>query len=158
MGVNNMNSRIVMFFTFCSSFLIASSTAMSQISIIQTSSSDSTIVSPQGQSTQAQETAITIDSASLGQPYILSLSASQGTQLTGQITLNGRVIQELKDNQASINLSPLLSKGRQEIKISGNYQPVQSSVKVEFSGPGTQVTQLTSGNGILNQTLIIDVQ
>jgi len=158
MGVNNMNSRIVMFFTFCSSFLIASSTAMSQISIIQTSSSDSTIVSPQGQSMQTQETAITIDSASLAQPYTLSLSTSQGAQLTGQITLNGRVIQELKDNQASLNLSSLLSKGRQEIKISGNYQPVNSSVKVEFLGPGTQVTQLASGNGILNQTLIIDVQ
>jgi len=131
---------------------------MSQISIIQTSSSDSTIISTKGQSTQVQETAITIDSASLAQPHILSLSASQGIQLTGQITLNSRVIQELKDNQASINLSPLLSKGIQEIKISGNYQPVPSSVKVEFSGPGTQVTQLASGNGILNQTLIIDVQ
>ena len=153
-----MNSIIVMFFTFCSSFLIASNTAMSQISIIQTSSSDSTTVSSQGQSTQVQETAITIESASLAQPYILSLSASQGTQLTGQITLNGRVIQELKDNQASINLSPLLSTGRQEIKISGNYQPVDSSVKVEFSDSGTQVTQLASGNGILNQTLIISVQ
>lgn len=153
-----MNSKIVMFSTFCSSFLIASNTAMAQISIIQTSSLDSTIVSTQGQSTQVQEIAITIDSASLRQPYILSLSASQGTQLTGQITLNGRVIQELKDNQASIDLSPLLSKGRQEIKISGNYQPVQSSVKVEFSGSGTQVSQLASGNGILNQTLIISVQ
>jgi len=131
---------------------------MSQISIIQTSSSDSTIISTKGQSTQVQETAITIDSASLAQPHILSLSASQGIQLTGQITLNSRVIQELKDNQASINLSPLLSKGIQEIKISGNYQPVPSSVKVEFSGPGTQVTQLASGNGRLNQTLIIDVQ
>jgi len=107
---------------------------------------------------QTQETAITIDSASLAQPYTLSLSTSQGAQLTGQITLNGRVIQELKDNQASLNLSSLLSKGRQEIKISGNYQPVNSSVKVEFLGPGTQVTQLASGNGILNQTLIIDVQ
>ncbi len=117
-----------------------------------------TSVFTQYQSFQRQETFISLESANIGQPYVLSISATPGTQLTGQITLNDSVVQEFKDNQAEINLSPLLSKGRQKIKISGNYQPVQSSFQVKFSGPGTQVIQQTSGNGILNQTLIIDVQ
>lgn len=155
-----MNTKILFFSTFCSAFLMASTTALSQISIIQNSVQSSTNVSinEQGRIVQSQTTVISVDSTNMSQPYILRISAPEGTQLTGQVTLNGRVITELKDNQTEINISPLLSKGTQTIKISGTYQPAQSSVKIEISGPNTQLSQETSGYGILDQSLIINVQ
>ena len=137
-----------------------SSTALSQNTIIQSSIQRSKSVSTneQGQSFQSQTTLISVDLSNMSQPYILRISAPQGTQLTGKVIFNGRVIRELKGNQSEINISPNLSRGRQTIKISGTYQPAQSSVKVEISGPNTQISQETSGYGILDQTLIIDAQ
>ena len=117
-----------------------------------------TRVFTQFQSFQRQETVISLDSVNIAQPCVLSISATQGTQLTGQITLNGRVVKEFKGNQVEINISPLLSKGRQKLKILGHYQPALSPVKVKILSFGTQTTQQTSGNGILNKSLIIDVQ
>ena len=101
---------------------------------------------------------INLDSANLGQPYILSVSATSGTQLTGQITINGTVVKDLKDSSVELDVSPLLPKGTQTIKITGNYQPVESSVEIKLSGPGIEVSQQTSGNGIIDQTLIVNVQ
>lgn len=72
--------------------------------------------------------------------------------------MNGVVVQEMQKNNTSINLSPLLSKGKQKIEISGSYKPASSSVFVNLSGSGTEVTQQTGGSGRLAQTLIIDVR
>jgi hypothetical protein len=109
-------------------------------------------------SLQQQKTAINIDINNLSSPCILSITPAGYTQLVGKISVNGVVIQNLNKNQASVNLSPLLSTGINYIEISGNYKPAQDSVRIEFAGPGTKVTQETGGNGILRQTLIIAVQ
>ncbi len=76
----------------------------------------------------------------------MSISATSGTQLTGQITISSTVVKDLKDNSVEIDVSPLLSKGIQTIKITGNYQPVESSIEIKLSGPGIEVSQQTSGN------------
>ena len=141
--------------------LITSSKILSKSVISQNSSqssSSSVSTNEQGETSASQTSVISIESDNLAQSDNPSITANQATEITGQITLNGKLIQDLKVNQALINLSPLLSKARQTIKISGTYQPVQLPVKVEFSRPDTQVTQQTSGNGILDQTLIINVQ
>ncbi len=101
---------------------------------------------------------VSFSSTAKQQPYILSVAANTPTQVTGQILVNGVVVQEMQNNNTSINLSPLLSKGQQKIEISGTYKPASSSVFVKLSGPGTEVTQQTGGNGRLMQTLIIDVR
>jgi hypothetical protein len=103
-----------------------------------------------------QRTTLNLNSADLSSPYILSISTT-GSQLNGEITMDGKVIKQLKNNQTSINLSPYLSKGQQTIEISGNYSPQSASVELEFSGPGRNATQQTSGSGMLNYTLMITV-
>ncbi len=125
---------------------------------VNQSSSSSQSVNQSSSSSQSGVLEINLDSANLGQPYILSISATSGTQLTGQITINGTVVKDLKDNSVEIDVSPLLSKGTQTIKITGNYQSLESSVEIKLSGPGIEVSQQTSGNGIIDQTLIVNVQ
>lgn len=109
-------------------------------------------------SSSQRQDSVSFSSTAKQQPYILSVAANTPTQVTGQIFLNGVVVQELQKNNTSINLSPLLSKGKQKIEISGSYKPASSSVFVNLSGPGTEVTQQTGGSGRLAQTLIIDVR
>lgn len=125
---------------------------------INQSSSSSQSVNQSSSSSQSGILEINLNSANLGQPYILSISATSGTQLTGQITINGTVFKDLKDSSVEVDVSPLLAKGTQTIKITGNYQPVESSVEIKLSGPGIEVSQQTSGNGIIDQTLIVNVQ
>jgi len=114
--------------------------------------------STQTNSSQTNETVISLDADKLGQSYILRVSAPKGTQLVGQITLRNKVIKRFASNQAVLNLSPYLLRGRQTLKIAGTYKPAQSSVKVEFSGPGTVLSQETGGSGKLDQTLVVSVQ
>ena len=108
-------------------------------------------------SLQHQQTAITINGANLKAPHFLSITTAGSTQLVGEIAVNGVVVKNINNNQASVNLSPLLSTGINSVEISGNYKPARDSVRIQFSGPGTKVTQQTSGNGILRETLIIAV-
>lgn len=114
--------------------------------------------STQTNSRQTNETVISLDAAQLGQPYVLRVSAPKGTQLTGQISLGNKVIKRFASDQAVLNLSPNLLRGRPTLKISGTYKPAQSAVKVEFSGPGTDLSQEIGGSGKLDQTLVINVQ
>ena len=106
---------------------------------------------------QHQQTAITINGANLKAPHFLIITTAGSTQLVGEIAVNGVVVKNINNNQASVNLSPLLSTGINSVEISGNYKPARDSVRIQFSGPGTKVTQQTSGNGILRETLIIAV-
>ena len=110
-------------------------------------------------SSRAQETStIDLDSHTLRQPHYLTVSAEKGTQIIGQITLDGRAIQNIRGNRTAINLSNRLSRGRHLIEVFGNYRPASSSVQVEFSAPDTTVSQTTGGNGVVRQTLILDVR
>lgn len=110
-------------------------------------------------SSRAQETStVNLDSQTLRQPHYLTVSAEKDTQIIGQITLDGKAIQNIRGNRTAINLSNCLSRGRHLIEIFGNYRPATSSVQVEFSAPGTRVSQSTGGNGVVRQTLILDVR
>ena len=106
---------------------------------------------------QVQETTIDVNAANLRQPHILTISSSTRS-LTGQIKLNGRVLKNITNRDIRINLSPHLRSGENTIEISGNYSPANSSVKVEFIGPNTQVNQQTGGSGKINQLLMIFVE
>lgn len=107
---------------------------------------------------QTQESTINISSNNLRKPNTLIISGTTpGTQLNGDVRVNGVVVQRLRNNRTQINLSPRLSKGSNTIEISGGYRPTTSSVQILLSGPNTRISQQTQGNGILNQTLIVNV-
>jgi len=140
------------------------STSVAQTSIQQSScqysgqgSSSIQQTSTRTNSSQTNETVINLDAVNLEQPYVLRISAPKGTQVTGQITLRNKMIKRFAGNQAALNLSPILFRGRQTLKIVGTYKPAQSSVKVKFSGPGTELSQETGGSGKLDQTLVVNV-
>ena len=159
-----MNRKKLAIATGVTVLLTTSIPVMSQMikmnnNFVSTNTRSVSIVSDNSQvQEQIQETIISLNASELKQPHILSITPLTGTtQLTGQIKLDGRVIENLRNNKIEINLSPYLTTGRHEIEISGNYTPGNSSVKVEFTGPSTQVNQQTSGSGKLVQTLIIDV-
>lgn len=161
-----------LFLTVCVSLSIASTPVIAQISIqfinnkvvVKTGNGTNNINNPSmpptwqyHRSVQRQQTIIDSNSTPRRQAYVLNVSTNTTTQLSGYILVNGIVVNQLKA-KTSINLSPYLSKGRQKIEISGSYQPASSSVLVKLSGPGTEVSQQTGGDGRVKQTLIIDVR
>lgn len=106
-----------------------------------------------------QTTIINLSSDELQESYVLKISGSRyNSQLTGNIKLNGLIIAKLTDNSTQINLSPLLNKGKNTINIIGNYTPITSAFKVELIGVNTQVTQENTGNGNIENTLIVYVE
>ncbi|MDZ8051373.1 MAG: hypothetical protein RMX68_003875 [Aulosira sp. ZfuVER01] len=107
-------------------------------------------------SSDYQENAISLSADNLSHPHILSINTS-GSQLQGKIIFNGKVIKQIRGKSAYINLSPYLSVGEYTVKIVARYYPTSSSVNVELTGPGIDVTQATSGNGVLNYTLNVSV-
>jgi hypothetical protein len=119
------------------------------------SSSTSRIV--QSNSNSSQRTAVSLNSAALKQPSWLTVSMANG-QLNGQIKIGTKVIQSLRGERTTVNLAPYLSKGTKTITISGRYQPMRGAVRIEFSGPGNQVSQQSSGSGILNHSLVVTVR
>ncbi len=107
---------------------------------------------------QSQESTINISSANLRRPYTLRVStATAGARLNGEVRLNGAVVQRLRNNRTEINLSPRLSRGSNTIEISGTYRPASSSVRIEFVGSNTRISQQNQGSGSLNQTLTVNV-
>jgi hypothetical protein len=77
--------------------------------------------------------------------------------MTGKITLDGNIIQQIKDTRTEINLSPYLSVGQHTLEISVSYTPATASMSVEFTAPGTQVMNQTSGNGQISHIFNIRV-
>lgn len=104
-----------------------------------------------------QTNSLSISAANLKKPHILKIN-SPNAKLQGEIRINGKVVRRLKNNQLQINLSPYLSRGQQKIKISGRYTPATASVTLEMNSADNNITQQTSGNGILNYILDINVQ
>lgn len=107
---------------------------------------------------QSQSSMINLSANSLRQPCILSITSTNNAILTGQITLGSRVIRKFRGSRNFLDLSPYLSRGINNIKISGYYQPVQSQVKIEFSAPNNKISQQISGNGKLSQSLVLSVR
>jgi hypothetical protein len=113
--------------------------------------------SSSGDSFAYQKSSLTLSAANLSKPHILSINTS-GAQMTGEITVNGKVVKQISnDKNVNIDLSRYLSVGEQKVEISARYNPPSSSVKVELSGPGTNVTQQNSGNGALNYSIDVSV-
>ena len=100
---------------------------------------------------------VSLSAANLSQPHILKIETS-ATQLSGKIIVNGKLVKNLNDKTTEINLSPYLSVGEHKVEISANYAPATSSIKVEMNAPNSNVTQQTSGNGILNYQLNVSVR
>ncbi|BAY11991.1 hypothetical protein [Calothrix sp. NIES-2098] len=107
-------------------------------------------------SSDYQENAISLSAVNLSRPHILSINTS-GSQLQGKIVFNGKVIKQIRSKRTYINLSPYLCVGEHTVKIAAYYYPASSSVNVELKGPGIDVTQATSGSGVLNYTLNVSV-
>lgn len=104
-----------------------------------------------------QQMSVSLNAVNLSQPHILKIKTS-GQELTGQIILNDKVIQEIKGRHVEVNLSPFLSRGEQKIKIFASYFPVDSSVSLELDTPNTQLSQQSNSNGRLNASLNITVR
>jgi hypothetical protein len=107
---------------------------------------------------QLQSTSFDLRREDLKQAYWLSIRASSGTRLRGRIQLNGRVIQTLNGSSTIVNLAPYLRLGRQEVAIKGNYTPPEATVLLELKNDRTQIRQQSSGDGSLNQILMINVR
>jgi hypothetical protein len=108
---------------------------------------------------QSQKTTISLSRAELKQPNILTVSSSQSlTRLTGGIELNGRLLKKLNPNSTRVDLSPYLKPGKNIVAISGQYSPARTSVDVEFTSSNNHISQQMSGNGRVEQMLVIMVQ
>ncbi|NEP16088.1 MAG: hypothetical protein F6J97_04195 [Leptolyngbya sp. SIO4C1] len=110
----------------------------------------------QSSSFQSQETMVDIDSFDLSLPHLLEISTT-GSQLSGQISLNGVVIKTLSGSAITLDLVPYLEAGENVVEVTGSYSPATASVQLSFTGPGTSITQQTSGSGQLAQTLVLQV-
>lgn len=136
---------------------LATATAAIAGTSSQMNQASTSVIQQSTNSSQDQTTAIDLDFTRLRTPHILTVSTPAGTAVSGTIVVNGKIIQRLTAQGASLNVSPYLSRGRHTIKILGRYLPAQSSVQVKLSGSGTQVSQQTGGNGELRQTFVINV-
>lgn len=113
--------------------------------------------STSNQNGSSQKAAVNIDSRNLGLPYILNVKTSV-TKLTGQVKVNGQVIQKLNSTNNQFNLSPYLSIGKNRIEILASYSSSLSFIEVELLGPDISVVQQTNGTGVLSHTLIVIVR
>jgi hypothetical protein len=116
---------------------------------------DSNIMS--SENTDINRSNVTINTVDRKQPHVLKINSSNA-KLQGEIKINGKVVKRLNRNQSEINLTPYLSRGRQKIEISGRYIPATASVSIEMKSEGSNVSQQTSGSGILNYILDLDVE
>jgi predicted lysophospholipase L1 biosynthesis ABC-type transport system permease subunit len=106
---------------------------------------------------QKSSSSVSLRAVDVRQPHILKIDSS-GTQFVGKVTIDGKVAKKLDSKISEINLSPYLSVGEHTVEISGRYSPGSSSIKVELKGPGTNVTQQSSGNGVVNHSMTVTVQ
>lgn len=100
---------------------------------------------------------VSLSAAKLSQPHILTIETS-ATQLSGKIIVNGKVVKNLRNKTTKVDLSRYLSAGEHKVEISAKYAPTTSPIKVELNAPNSNVTQQTSGNGILNYQLDVSVR
>ncbi len=107
--------------------------------------------------TNIQSDSINISAANRKQPHILKIN-SGGAKIRGVIKINGKIVRRLNGNQSQINLSPYLTRGQKKVEISGSYTPVTASVNVEMKSNDNNITQQTSGDGIINYTLNLNVE
>jgi hypothetical protein len=108
-------------------------------------------------SVQQNSTTITLDSRNLSSSHYLKV-ITNSQKITGTITVNDRKLISLNSSETSLDLAPRLVKGMNTIEIIGNYSPSNANVTIQFSGIGNSITQQSSGSGILQHKLIINVR
>lgn len=107
--------------------------------------------------TNIQSDSINISAANRKQPYILKINSS-GAKIRGTIKINGKIVKRLNSNQSQINLSPYLSRGQKKVEVSARYTPATASVSLEMKSDDNNISQQTSGDGIINYILNLNVQ
>ncbi len=142
---------------FANNFVNNNQTILTQSDINNMQDNTSSSTTFTSNSSGYQRGRVSLSAANLSQPHILKIETS-ATQLNGKIIVNGKVVKNLNDKTTEIDLSPYLSGGEHKVEISANYAPATSSIKVELNAPNSNVTQQTSGNGILNYQLSISVR
>ncbi|QLE56136.1 hypothetical protein [Nostoc sp. TCL26-01] len=154
--------KLSLIFIACAAFIVAGNSVYAvdninhnyQRSIVYSHKASHSIMA--SSSPDYQISSVTISAANLRQPHILSISTS-GSGLQGDLTYDGKVIQQIKGRGVELNLAPYLSVGQHQLKISTRYFPESASVSVRFTGPGVSVSQQTSASGVLNYILNISV-
>ncbi len=159
--------KISLFFVFCAVAIATLGAAVTQ-SFIHTNESfvmetdnssdignSMTLASYESSSSYSyQQSNINLSAQNLQQSHILSIHTS-GSTITGTVTVNGKVVKQLQNNEIDIELSPYLSVGTNRVEISGNYAPKSSTVSVEFNALGANMNQQISGAGIIDSQLNI---
>jgi hypothetical protein len=111
---------------------------------------------------QIQSTTVSIDRADLSQPHILRVQGSANDAPIRleriEVKINGKVVKKIANNSLELNLAPMMKVGRYEIQISGVSPRLDDTISVNFTGKNTNVTQQFSGSGVIEQTLVINVQ
>lgn len=105
-----------------------------------------------------QSSSINLNVSELNQPLFLEIKGLNRASIQGEVKLNGQVIKTLQGTSNQVNLSNYLRPGNHQITVQGTYYPTQGSVLIELKGNQTQITQQTSGNGLLNQQLNMEVR
>lgn len=145
-----MNVKLLTLATICTATLVATVPLIDHNPVI---------ASATGIKQSTQTTTISLSVEDLNNPHILTISAvPNSTQFSGQIELNGNRLQNLGNRGTEVNLTPVLRVGENTLKIIGNYYPANAAITVELKGQNTNVSQQTSGNGVLNQIIVIDVR
>lgn len=129
----------------------------SDININNMSSNSSSFNTFTSNSSGYQRGRVSLSAANLSKPHILKIEYN-ATQLNGRVIVNGKLVKNLSSKTTEIDLSRYLSVGEHKVEISANYSPTNSPIKIEFNAPNSNVTQQTSGNGILNYQLSIYVR
>ncbi len=105
-----------------------------------------------------QSSEINLNFSELNQPLWLEITGLNGSQVQGQVKLNGQVIKTIKGSSNQVDLSNYLRRGNYEVTVQGNYSPSQGSVLINLKGKNIQVMQEIGGNGLLDQQLNLEVR
>ena len=124
--------------------------------------SQSSVITTDADGGQVQSTTVSLDRADLSQPHILRLQGSTNNAPVRmervEVKMNGKVIKTISNNSLELNLAPMMKAGRYEIEISGTSPRIEDTISINFTGKNNNFTQQSSGSGIINQKLVIDVQ
>ncbi|TVQ46436.1 MAG: hypothetical protein EA365_05390 [Gloeocapsa sp. DLM2.Bin57] len=147
--------------TFKSVALVSLGLTLLSVNTLMTKIGDNPLITQNNVTVQIQEDYLNIRVVDLNQPQILTISKinnfNQG-YLRGEIKVNGVKIQDIQNNITSVNLSPRLNRGMNRIEVGGEYQPLNSNVKIDFEGVSTSISQVISGSGNISYILSIMVE
>ncbi|WP_310429236.1 hypothetical protein [Chamaesiphon sp. VAR_48_metabat_135_sub] len=108
-------------------------------------------------SEQVQSTTISLDRADLRQPHLLRVRGS-GNMERVDVKINGRLVKSIVNGSIELDLAPMMKVGSYQVEISGTSPRLEDTISLTFTGTNTNISQQSSGSGIIKQILVIDVQ